>query len=375
MPRSHVSVARFYDWSEDLSDCVSVSKFYRDLAFGGKNSNKLPGKNNWCSNGVHISPGRMFLRDKAGLTKGEKEIIEGIYRNRGDVRDMAAVGQTTKSTDEWHVVRSHKDAWLIGKQNNKSLPRSSDSIDSLKLPDNLFSRSVEKRDMCASFVDSLPSPIVNGVNSGSIEQKPETMLIAPPTTPDKELSSSEMSDSLSSSTPRRVYQCGEGSVLVDPNRNHLYTKHNNNVIKPLSQEKQRQHNSTKASTHKQSSPSVMNPLVQERPKKLTNEKDDSISEDKRKVFVNVFLPQPSNEISRETTSVSRDRTLDSPLDIKYQLKNDAKRDTVGRNTYRDIELPSVKHTHPVILSDPPRRHHRTSASSGEELETQTIETH
>jgi hypothetical protein len=33
----------------------------------------------------------MFLRDKGMLTKGEREIIEGIYRNRGDLkRDVAA---------------------------------------------------------------------------------------------------------------------------------------------------------------------------------------------------------------------------------------------------------------------------------------------
>jgi hypothetical protein len=56
-----------------------VSQFYRDLAVYNKlNNEKMKGK---TARSV-VNPGRMFLRDKAGLTKGEREIIEGIYRNR-----------------------------------------------------------------------------------------------------------------------------------------------------------------------------------------------------------------------------------------------------------------------------------------------------
>lgn len=85
MPRSHVSIARFYDWSEDLGECVSVSKFYRDLAVASQR-HKVKARNKGGAGGANLNPGRMFLRDKAGLTKGEREIIEGFIETAGMFR-------------------------------------------------------------------------------------------------------------------------------------------------------------------------------------------------------------------------------------------------------------------------------------------------
>ncbi|VDI42776.1 Hypothetical predicted protein [Mytilus galloprovincialis] len=120
MPRSHVSVARFYDWTEDLGECVSVSQFYRDLAAYNKLQNeKMKGKTR-----AIVNPGRMFLRDKAGLTKGEREIIEGIYKNRCNIGKDESVDN---SKEDWHLVKSHKDAWLIGKHFQRSSTNKSDS--------------------------------------------------------------------------------------------------------------------------------------------------------------------------------------------------------------------------------------------------------
>ena len=155
MPRSHVSVARFYDWTDDLGDCFSVSRLYREIANIPRLDSKgaLRGSqptlggfgNGWANNGVgngntnnsasminiasatgavvhqgakgrghpqsYLSPGRMFVRDKKALTRGEREIIEGIYKNRGDVVPSS---KDVMSSSEFHV-RSHQEAWLVGK--------------------------------------------------------------------------------------------------------------------------------------------------------------------------------------------------------------------------------------------------------------------
>ena len=108
---SHVSVARFFDWSEqDKEECVSVSRLYREIAGGvgapvrRSMSEKVrprgagPGAGGAAWGGAgggatsRLNPGRMFLRDKGMLTKGEREIIEGIYKNRGDLRKDPAQG-------------------------------------------------------------------------------------------------------------------------------------------------------------------------------------------------------------------------------------------------------------------------------------------
>ncbi|CAL1532805.1 unnamed protein product [Lymnaea stagnalis] len=110
MPRSHVSVARFYDWSEDIGGCFSVSQLYREMA---AIPSQLPERPPRCHGSVdhattprHVTSGRMFLRDKKTLTRGEREIIEGIYKNRGDV-----TGRDITSKAEHHA-KSHHDAWL-----------------------------------------------------------------------------------------------------------------------------------------------------------------------------------------------------------------------------------------------------------------------
>ncbi|GFR63053.1 hypothetical protein ElyMa_000146400 [Elysia marginata] len=155
MPRSHVSVARFYDWTDDLGDCFSVSRLYREIAniprldSKGTLRGSQPSLGSGCfSNGAansstststmsiasatgavvhhgtkgqgqhpfYMSPGRMFVRDKKALTRGEREIIEGIYRNRGDVGSSA---KDATCCSELHV-RSHQEAWLVGKKSAMS---------------------------------------------------------------------------------------------------------------------------------------------------------------------------------------------------------------------------------------------------------------
>ena len=144
-----MSVARFYDWTDDLGDCFSVSRLYREIASIPRLDSKgtLRGSqltlNGNVGNGVgssnsstpmvsianatgavvhhgakgrghpqfYVSPGRMFVRDKKALTRGEREIIEGIYKNRGDV---AASSKDAMCCSEFQV-RSHQEAWLVGK--------------------------------------------------------------------------------------------------------------------------------------------------------------------------------------------------------------------------------------------------------------------
>ncbi|KAL8611487.1 hypothetical protein ACOMHN_014542 [Nucella lapillus] len=132
---SSVSVARFCDWSEQDPDgkesFVSVSRLYRDIANGPPKASSLSrsqserARGSWPAAGIQwlgppgskarVNPGRMFLRDKGVLTKGERDIIEGIYKNRGDLRrDQAGV----KSE---YIARSHHDAWLVGKHYRASI--------------------------------------------------------------------------------------------------------------------------------------------------------------------------------------------------------------------------------------------------------------
>lgn len=93
---NNVSVAHFFDWSDqDKEERLSVSKLYREIAVGvgasgPRSMSEKVRPRGGATNGAggrtpRVSPGRMFLRDKGMLTKGEREIIEGIYRNRGDL--------------------------------------------------------------------------------------------------------------------------------------------------------------------------------------------------------------------------------------------------------------------------------------------------
>lgn len=125
--KGHPSIARFCDWSDDLSNCISVSRLYREFAniprrsldksskvkavwatVDGTNEVKTSVTSGTASRHYAINSGRMFVRDKRTLTRGEREIIEGIYKNRGDIaRD------SIDKSELW--VRSHHEAWYVGK--------------------------------------------------------------------------------------------------------------------------------------------------------------------------------------------------------------------------------------------------------------------
>ncbi|KAH3728086.1 uncharacterized protein LOC127852303 isoform X2 [Dreissena polymorpha] len=132
-PKNHISMAGFYDWSTDEFDDSPMASVYQKIAVNHKNKlNKSNGKS-WCSDGVHLNPGRMFVRDKATLTKGEQEIIAGIYKNRGD---------TSGKNQFIAQVRSHKDAWLVGKKliRGKGGMWPEEERCSIEIPKNIFSR-------------------------------------------------------------------------------------------------------------------------------------------------------------------------------------------------------------------------------------------
>ncbi|PVD28322.1 hypothetical protein C0Q70_10909 [Pomacea canaliculata] len=117
MSRNNVSVARFYDLSDDRQGTASASHIYREMAgpAGGPLSlseiatKKADGvKMSMSKTTARVTPGRMFLRDKGMLTKGEREIIKGICKNRGDLRrDGCSQSDMT--------VRHHHEAWQMGK--------------------------------------------------------------------------------------------------------------------------------------------------------------------------------------------------------------------------------------------------------------------
>lgn len=131
-PRTQVSMAGFFDWSTEELDDFGTSSVYQKIAISNKHKyNK--GNKSWCADGIHMNPGRMFVRDKAELTKGEREIIAGICKNRSDSNKY---GHVTN-------IKSHKDAWLVGKNvqtRNGNSPRLDCERCSMKIPEYLFSR-------------------------------------------------------------------------------------------------------------------------------------------------------------------------------------------------------------------------------------------
>ncbi|KAL3883094.1 hypothetical protein ACJMK2_029387 [Sinanodonta woodiana] len=188
MTRPQVSIANFYDWSEDANDGVSVPKVYRQISGipkGFTNSFNRSHVKQWCADGVYLNPGRMFIRDKAALTKGEREIIEGIYKNRGDFQREGK--QSAKG--DMSFVRGHKDAWLVGKRLSRSeLTQEVDDVDFLRLPDYLFSKSTDnvkpptsKCFLCAKCVDDCRHHKQNAFSSVDLADNGR---VAPPTTPD-----------------------------------------------------------------------------------------------------------------------------------------------------------------------------------------------
>lgn len=129
-PKTQVSTAAFYDWSNDDVGDVSMATIYRRIA--GNQKNRAKNHKHWCADGIHLNPGRMFVRDKADLTKGEREIIAGICKNRGDL-NISKTGIVAH-------VRSHKDAWLTGKHNVKKLEPLDTERGPIKVPEHLFSK-------------------------------------------------------------------------------------------------------------------------------------------------------------------------------------------------------------------------------------------
>ena len=309
MPRSHVSIARFYDWSEDLGDCVSISKFYRDIA-GTQKFNRVRDKGNkWTLNGQQ--PGRMFLRDKAGLTKGEREIIEGIYKNRGDM-PREENSPHLYPRDEWDFVRSHKDAWNIRKHlmNQRTILTSESPFD-IRLPEELFSRAqvsqqtTTSKDQCV-FCD--PNTLKTCV------QHREDAPKAPPTTPDR-LSAHDSDEDLN--TPRMTF-----SKHFRSKEDSRESESRMRILRKI--DPGNKHFNLSRSTNHLDSP-----------------------RDKKKVFVNVFLPKIPSDQSREltTTSLAIDSRRNTLIDDKGGVREGLKFSRVLKNenlVAASMQKPSYK---------------------------------
>lgn len=270
MPRSHVSIARFYDWSEDLGECVSVSKFYRDLAVASQR-HKVKARNKGGAGGANLNPGRMFLRDKAGLTKGEREIIEGIYRNRGDVPKEADSVKSYYFKDEWDFVRSHKDAWMIGKQLQKQGIKFDPSLH-LKVPEYLFcrlheNRSNSPREYC-KFCETNHLHDSDFDNVEECVHRKSKYPSAPPTTPDADA---------------REFEFPENVQI----KKKLITR--------AKLEQDKQGNEQRSRLVK----SVDETLISGRSRDRA---------DKKKVFVNVFLPKIPSEATKDCSLMVDSRT-------------------------------------------------------------------
>ncbi|CAI9736377.1 Hypothetical predicted protein [Octopus vulgaris] len=84
-----VNIASFHDWSEKSLENAPVSKIYQEMAtlssicsLSESNQNGLSRENNGRRQvGCH----KLFLPEGTDLTKGEKNIIAGLCRNRGCV--------------------------------------------------------------------------------------------------------------------------------------------------------------------------------------------------------------------------------------------------------------------------------------------------
>ncbi|KAK0064525.1 transcription factor mef2A, partial [Biomphalaria pfeifferi] len=130
MPRSQMGVARFYDWSDDPAECFPISRLYREIASVPRLPVSKLSRVNASNASTHdikigistsrnyaVGQGRMFFRDKKALTRGEKEIIEGIYKNRRDQNARELLGKSDV------LIKSHQDAWNYDKSGNINLSR------------------------------------------------------------------------------------------------------------------------------------------------------------------------------------------------------------------------------------------------------------
>lgn len=141
MPKRHVSIARLCDWSTENSQSPPMSQIYRDISkLPRGHIDKLKNKEKNLLIAPSSRPGRMFVRDKNSLTKGEKEIIDGIFNNRKKLTtDMSLF-----STSNLFRVKCHKDAWVIGKQITNSFIKS-DSVNLCINSNNMRSNSYTER--------------------------------------------------------------------------------------------------------------------------------------------------------------------------------------------------------------------------------------
>ncbi|XP_070582048.1 uncharacterized protein [Ptychodera flava] len=123
---ANVTVASFCDWS-DPSSLVDCS--FSDMR-GRANSVDEDGSARRID-GPHFDArsvtGRMFVREKTTLTKGEQAIIGGIVRNKSDIRVPFPRTSTSKSIDvspsstvqvpKHDLDTNNRDAWLLRHNN------------------------------------------------------------------------------------------------------------------------------------------------------------------------------------------------------------------------------------------------------------------
>lgn len=245
-PRPQVSTAGFYDWSAEEFDDIPMSSVYQKIAV--TNSNKYnKGNRHWCADGVHVNPGRMFVRDKAQLTKGEREIIAGIYKNRGDINNKNGVSGH---------VKSHKDAWLVGKNNSKRNTNMNECEKCLiSIPEHLFCRVDSHRKstspdefLCASCRSTDCAPQIELPTERAISERKGTGMKAPPSSP----TSFDLSARKQPKLPKTKV-VGDGAVVIESEKTFY----------------------------------------------------DPQEGRKKKVFVDVFLPKfPTSQLIEETTNIS-----------------------------------------------------------------------
>lgn len=192
-------MARFYDWSSDLGDCVSVSQLYQNLgrnkATTASPSSSVTGSDySNRSSKLHPLTGRMFVKDKTpSLTKGEREIIDGIYRNRSDV---VKTGPTVSSEDA--AILRHSDAWVLGRRSQQAKLKYTHANMYLDLAQERQNLCVDPRPNSRSTSCSLcqncskqtedPPLLVEDKASFEVTEEGPT---APPSTPEKLLNRRE----------------------------------------------------------------------------------------------------------------------------------------------------------------------------------------
>ncbi|XP_077864358.1 uncharacterized protein LOC144349730 [Saccoglossus kowalevskii] len=126
---ANVKVATVCDWS-DLSCVVDCSlDDMRGLTFGedNNNDNHLQRPDGFQFDGRGLT-GRMFVREKTTLTKGEQAIIGGIVRNKSDLRvprlsksldttTTTAITPPSNTNANKNEPERHRDAWLLRHNN------------------------------------------------------------------------------------------------------------------------------------------------------------------------------------------------------------------------------------------------------------------